>query len=325
MDLKATKRSAANSLSQAVYSPKKLVAIHTGAMLLLALVLTVLQFLLEQGIADTGGLANLQNRALLSTAQSVLTILNMVALPFWQMGLLFAALRLSRQETAYPTSLLEGFRRWGPLIRLFALEIGIIMLVFFACSYLAGILFSFTPFMEDAIPVMEQMLDPSGALDPSAFSTEMLYKVFMPLYLILLATMTIVGIPLFYRLRLAPYAIMDDTPKAFSALKTSNRLMRRNGFALFRVDLSFWWYYGAKVLVSALPYGYLLPSTLGVTLPLSDTVLYFLLYGLFLVLTLALEWVFGAQVQVTYAHCDNTLKEAAGPPPAPQPFPQPRG
>lgn len=317
MDLKNAKRQASGSLATAAYSPKKLVALHTGAMLLVALVLTVLQFFLERGIADTGGLANLQSRAILTTAQSVLTLLNTVALPFWQMGLVFAALQIARGQTARPTSLAEGFRRWGPLLRLFLLEMGIFALVLLASSHIAGLLFSLTPFIDKALPVMEAFLESAAQTGQPTLSETELYKAFLPLYLIMLGVMAAVGIPIFYRLRMAAYAVLDDTGKALAALGASSRMMRHNRLSLLRVDLGFWWYYGASLLLSALPYGYLLPDALGISLPISENALYFILYILFLALTLALEWAFGARVQVTYAHCYETLK-AAAPPPLPK-------
>jgi len=70
----------------------KIAAIHAGITAGVALMVTLLQLLLSQGIGNTGGLSGLGMRSLLQTAETVLSGANTVLMPFWNVGFLFAAL-----------------------------------------------------------------------------------------------------------------------------------------------------------------------------------------------------------------------------------------
>lgn len=318
MDIRRIKDSAANSLAQASYNPKKLALLHAGVMALFALVLTVLQFLLDKGIANTGGLGSMGSRAILSTAQSMLSIVNVLALPFWQMGMVFAGLTLCRNETATPADLTEGFRRWGPLSRLLVLQIGIYILASIVCSQVAGTLFFLSPFLSKSLPIMQQFLEEAAQAGQTTVTTEAFFEAFLPLYGISLVVMAVVMIPIFYRLRMSFFAIMDDAPRARAAMRVSNRLMKRSCLSLFQLDLSFWWYYGAKLLISLVAYLHLILPAVGIRLPVSNNVSFFIFYGIYLVLLLAVEWQFGAYVQTAYAHFYNIRKADAPELPTPQ-------
>lgn len=320
MDFKRFKKDAAASLSQAAFDPKKLAALHTGAALLLSLLLTVVNQLLGTAIDGAGGLANLGNRAILSTVQSVLSTATMVLLPFWEIGFFYAALRLCRSRDAQPRDLPEGFRRLGLVVRLFLLEMGIGFILIFACVQLAGIIFSFMPFMDNVVTAMQAVSQDALNAGLETLSEQELMALLpslIPMYVIFLVLLAAIGIPLFYRFRLTHFAIMDDAGGARKALQRSTRLSRGNRWNLFKLDLHFWWYYGAQLLIAAVAYADVLLSALGVTLPVSGTALFFGCYALHLVLRLLLAWQYGSQVQTTYAHCYDYLKQ--NPPAAPQP------
>jgi hypothetical protein len=97
--------------------------------------------------------------------------------------------------------------------------------------------------------------------------------------------------------------------------------MRRNRFALFRLDLNFWWYYLLQVLVLAVCYGDMLLPLVGITLPWSDTVSYFVFLSLSLALQFAVYYFFLNPVAVTYATAYEALlpkqQEETAPPAAP--------
>ena len=114
----ALKETAAQRLAQATYDPQRLVLLHTGAVVALTLVLSAINYILQLQISDAGGLSGLGTRTVLSTIQMLLQLGQLVLLPFWQFGLIHAALRICRQEEATPDTLLGGFRRFGPLLRL---------------------------------------------------------------------------------------------------------------------------------------------------------------------------------------------------------------
>ena len=113
----ALKQTAAQRLVQATYDPQRLVLLHTGAVVALTLVLSAINYILQLQIRDAGGLSGLGTRTVLSTIQMLLQLGQLLLLPFWQFGLIYAALRICRQEEATPDTLLGGFRRFGPLLR----------------------------------------------------------------------------------------------------------------------------------------------------------------------------------------------------------------
>ena len=76
------KAAAARSLQNAAYDPKKLVLIHTAAVLIFFAVLAVVDYLLEQQIGSTGGLSGLGTRTILATAQQVLQLSEQILIPF---------------------------------------------------------------------------------------------------------------------------------------------------------------------------------------------------------------------------------------------------
>ena len=112
------KHTSAQALSAAGSTPRNLVMLHTGVALGFSLLATVLQYILSLGIGDTGGLAGLGMRSVLSSAQSFLQVAGMILLPFWEMGILRALLLISRRQEADKPTLLDGFRRFGPIFRL---------------------------------------------------------------------------------------------------------------------------------------------------------------------------------------------------------------
>lgn len=319
MDFKAFRAAAAESLAQATYDPKKLAALHTGAALLVSLILTVINYFLGNAIDGAGGLANLGNRAILSTIQSALSVLSMIVLPFWEIGFVYAALRMCRFRDAQPCDLPQGFRRFGVTARLFILEAGIITLVISACLQVSGILFSFTPFFEDMVEAMPD-------ISQEAFLTESdlmaMLPAMIPMYVIFGLLLCGIGIPLFYRFRLAHFALMDGAIGARGALRISGALTRGNKWKLFKLDLHFWWYYLAQLLIAAVAYCDVLLPALGVTLPISQDALLYGCFGIHLGLRLLLAWQYGSLVQTTYAHCYDYLKQNPPVPPQPKPLPE---
>ena len=117
-DRSALKAAADQSLANASCDPKKLILIHSGALLALTLLLTVVDYLLEKGIGTTGGLSGMGLRSVLETVQTTLYVAQAVVLPFWQIGYVFVTMKLARGEQTGMTGLLEGFRRFGPVLRL---------------------------------------------------------------------------------------------------------------------------------------------------------------------------------------------------------------
>ena len=311
MPLQETRNDAIRSLNAANFSGKTLALIHTGAALALSLIITICNLVLAGYIDNTGGLAGIGTRSVLQAVQSVLSIGSSVCLPFWQIGFLFACIGYARNEAVAPSSLLEGFHRFGPILRLFLLETVIFVGVFMACFYASGTLIMFTPFfdtMAEAMePIMNATVSPETLFSDPAVMDAML-EAATPMYVIAGILFFPIAIFLSYRLRMAQFAVMDDAPGAFAAIVGSFRMMRGNCRSLFKLDLSFWWFYGLKILAAVIACGDVLLSLCGVSLPVSPELLFFGFYGVYILLELVLNWQFSAYVQTTYAHCYEKLK-----------------
>ena len=325
MKIRSLKAAATATMADTEYNPRLLAVIHIGVTLTLSLVLLVLNYAITRNINAATGLSQLGNRAILATVQSVLSIAVLVATPFWDIGFFYVVLRMARTGHGRPADLLEGFRRLGPVVRLYLLQSVIYVGLFLICSHLASIIFSFTPFVDPFIEIMEPILEQAavtGQLVVDEAIVAQLLPAMIPMYVILGILLAAVGIPIFYRFRMAQFAIMDDAPGAFAALRTSSRILRGKRFFLFRLDLSFWWFYGMQALILLISNADVILAFLKITLPVPDAVLFFAPFVIRMVLQLVLAWCSVSYVQTTYAHCYETLKAAGASTPKPQPLPK---
>lgn len=321
-DHRALKDAARQSLAGASYDPKKLILIHTGVILLLSLILTVADYLLEQQIGSTGGLSGMGMRSVLSTVQTVMRFAQTVALPFWQIGYLFTTLKISRGETVCPATLAEGFRRFGPVLRLELCMGALYLAIGMACSYASSFVFFLTPWAQ---PLMEKLLplmsDPSLMQDTAALEEAMasaMLDAMVPILIIFGVIFLAVSAPVFYNLRMAQRCLMDEPEKgALAAMRKSRTMMRGNCIDLFKLDLRFWWFYVLDALVTVVLYGDTLLNAAGVSLPVDSTTAFFAFTVLYLVCQLALYYWRRNEVETTYSHAYCALR---GPrPPKPEP------
>lgn len=313
MNIGNIRQTAAEKLAEARYNPRKLVLLHTGAALVLTTVLTVLNFILTRQIDGTGGLSGLGSRAILETARRMLQYASAILLPFWELGFVYAAIQLARGQEANPTSLLEGFRRFMPALRLMLLRIVIYAVVGIVCMNISVTIFTMTPLANPLMEIMEPVLNAGSAEDiqilMEQLPAEEMMEALLPAWIIFAVVFVVVMIPLLYRLRMAEFVLMDQ-PKtgAFAAIRSSFRMMRRNCWSLFRLDLSFWWFYLLLIPVTALCYGDMLLSALGVALPIGEDAQFFLFYIAYALCQLALYTFVWARVQTTYAVAYDTLQ-----------------
>ncbi len=311
------KYSAAASLHNAAYSPKRLLAIHSGAAVVLSLVLSVISFVLNYAISPSGGLGSMDLQAALSTAQVMLRLVQVVLTPFWTAGLCYAAIGIARGITARPSDLLEGFRRFKPL-----LTSGILIGLQYAAralisTYISSQLLAFTPLsmkIYDATLALQK--DPE--LDPRTLLGEAYVPVMVTFVCIFAVVFLAVCAPVFYRYRMTRYLIMDaQETGGIRAMMRSRMVMHRRRWELAKLDFSFWWYYALIALGLALCYGDLILSALGVTLPIPDGTAYWLFLCLGLLTQLAVKTLAGPQVAVCYAH--RYLRYLTEEPPIPKP------
>ena len=295
-----------DAVNSAAYSPRKLVLIHSGLLAGLYLLALALQYGLSQASGGAGGLAGLGTQAMLETAQVVLTFGVQILSPFWEAGLVLAALMLFRRQNPGPKSLLSGFFRFGPVLRLLILEAVIYFAVVLVAAQVGSFLYMFSPSSQQLMELTDQLAQAGSdaamqeilqSLDEAtmkAMLMDMLPYMLIPALVMIL--------PLSYRLRLAQYVVMDEQRVgAFYALSQSLRLTRKRCLQLLRLDLQLWWYYVLQVVVLAVCYGDMLLPLLGVQLEMSEHAASLVFYAVGLALQLGLHWWKMPQVMTAYA------------------------
>ena len=313
-DRKTLKQTAKRRLTAASYNPKRLILIHSGVTLGISLLLTLLDYWIAWQIDTKGsGLAGLGMRSVLETVQTVLNGAYAILAPFWSMGVTYAILRLARGKAAWPQALLEGFRRKGPVFRLLLMQGLIYGILTFAAMWGAWMLYTMTPdgqaFAEaimkliaggvtDYVELYEAI--PEMVLDQVS-------RVYVPIFLVALLVLVL---PASYRMRMAPYVLMEkERSGAWKAIRTSGRLTRRNGWHLVVLDLSYWWYYLIQVLLIAVSLVPALLTMQEIQLPLDEGVLYIAANVLYTVLLLIFETQAKPKQQTVYALAYEALRE----------------
>ena len=300
---------AKDSLGKAC-KPGQVILLHTGVILLLSLILAAADYFLDQQIGTTGGLSGMGTRSMLTTVQSILRLAQLVLLPFWQIGYTYYTLLVARRESAGIPSLLEGFRRFGPVLRLKALVAGMAAILGLISAYAASALFMLTPLSAPLLAEAEALLT-ENASDAAIMEAliPLLETYTLPIMILFSLCFLAGGIFLFFRFRLAELWLMDHPEGgALAALRTSRRMMQGNMKAMLRIDLSYWWYYLLAALVSALAMGDVILDSIGLELTTDAFFSHYLLFfSLYAWAHLALYWWKQNEVSVTYAQAYLTL------------------
>ena len=295
-----------DAVQTATYSPRKLVLIHTGVLAALNFLALALQFVLSGASEGVGGLSGLGTQAMLETAQVVLTFAVQILTPFWEFGLVLAALMLCRRQNPGPKALVSGFFRFGPVLRLMILEAVIYFAAVLVAAQVGSFVYMLSPASQPLVELTEQMMEAgsdAAMLEMlEALDDNVVKSLLMGMLPYMLIPALVIIIPLSYRLRLAQYVVMDEQRVgAFYALSQSLRLTRRRCLQLLRLDLRLWWYYALQVVVLAVCYGDMLLPLLGVTLDVSSEVASLAFYAVGLALQLGLHWWKMPQVMTAYA------------------------
>lgn len=293
---------------------RKIVLVYAAVCCGLSLLATVISALLSDRISGTGGLGSIGLRSVLSTGQSVLPLVNLIVTACLSLGYHIAILSITRGFEAAPQTLGTGFRHFGPIIRCMLLQSAVYIAVGFAAIYLSSFLFMATPFSEPFLEMMEPYLTSVSVLDESLVLSDAVVmeaaSAMMPMVWIWLAVCLILMVPIYYRFRMVDFCLADDPRKgALHAMAKSRKLLRRNCFALFRLDLTMWWFYAAQIVINLVCYGDLLLPLMGITFPWSDTVSYYLFYGLSLALQMGLYYFGMNRVYAAYAVAYDALQE----------------
>ena len=302
MNFRQLKRDAAAAVEQ---EPKtrELVLIYTGVLIAVSLLVMVVSHCLDLAIANTGGLSNIGTRSVLASIQSMLPMGQTVLMLCMELGFLSAILRTVRGQYVSRNSLRMGFDRFWPLMRLTLLEGALYFVVIFGSTYAALVLFLATPlFSSEAMAIAETMVNSGGSMVMDADLEYRFLKAMLPVIPIMLLFLALLLVPLWYRLRMANFVLIDKPALgARGAMRQSRMMMRGNCRKLFMLDLSFWWYHLLSLAATAVAYGDVLLPLLGVEFPWSDTVSYFLFYILYLAVQFGIYWCFLCRVTAAYA------------------------
>ena len=289
---------------------KTLALIYAGGLVGSALLLTVLDFILSEMIEGTGGLRNLGTRTILSTLQTMLPILQTLALLGWNAGYTMVVLNIIRGRYADHRTLISGFNLFFPMLRAMLLEGLLYFNLMIISLFLSVQIYSFTPWAKELILTLEPMLpammeNPSQMILDEATLMAALWDM-LPMVLIFGILYLLLFLPISYRLRFSTYCLMD-APRAgaLRAMAASRRLLRKKCFRLFLIDLRYWWYHGLLAIASLLP---MLPL-MGFQLPMGFDVTYYLCYGAYLVISFALYLLAMNRVECTYAAAYQALLE----------------
>ncbi len=294
---KYLKKKASNRL-QSGNDPKKVVLVYAGIVALSSLVVTVVQDLLDSQISQTGGIQNIGTRSMLTTADTVLTIAQLLLVMCLTLGYTGSMLRIARGQYASPNSLKAGGERIWVLLRTRLLQMLIMTAAAFALCFLVVNVCLLTPLSNRVIAVMSTVS--AEELLSNGLALMGLYSAMLPIILIYLVAL----VPLLWYFsctyRMVDYLLIDRPQLgAFGVLRESRRMMQGNMKMMLRVDLSFWWYYLLQALVSVLIYLNMVLALFAIGLP--PEVLYWGTVVLYLVADFALRYFFSNKVAVTYA------------------------
>lgn len=303
-------RSIIRSAKDLTGDPKynRLALISVAVLMAVNILLLLAEMLIDHFLQDATGLAALGKRSVLLTVQSALSLAVSLATPFWSYGFYRVAMDIARKGDPTPNTLLHGFRRFWPLVRL--LIIMFLMTIGYALvgTMLGTTLYMMTPWADKAFAMAAPAIQAAEAMtsDPAALNAMMeplvveMLKYLWPMYLLIAIALGAFLIPWLYQLCLAPYHILDGEKSALRAMELSRHEMYGNRFAMFRLDLSWWWYYGLLALAAAPIYIYNFMG--GSTLAMWSMVL--LSYGL----QLLIQWQWLPCVQTSYALAFDQLR-----------------
>ena len=285
--------------------PREVVAWYAGSTVAIAAVLTLLNILLDYRMDHTGGLGDMGLRTILATVQAILPMAQVLALGCLELGYLHAIMRIARKQYADRTDLMVGFRKLFPMLRLGLLQGALYCLLLFLSYQVASAIYMLTPWADSLLELMTPFLNSGNMLDLSSLITDAFLAQAMPLVIPMLLLWAVVGcvmiIPVAYRMRMCIFCLLDDpNSRAMAAMRTSVRITRGNCLKLFRLDLSFWWFYLVLLLVGMVAYLDVILSMLGIYSGLDPMVFSLLCYGLYLAATFAATYFLMNRVQCTY-------------------------
>lgn len=280
---------------------RQLVLIHSGLVVVLSLITSGLNIYLDEQIGSTGGLGGLGTRSMLQTLQTMLQYGTSLFSPFWSAGFTMVTMIWASDRRPDQKDLLYGFRRFTSVL---SYELLLGLMTFFlmmGTGYISGLLFSLTPYSDALFELITPFVE-SGIIDLSQIPMDQLLSAYTPFMLMWMAVFIPAIIIFLYNRRLSIYLILDHPQMgALRAMATSTAFMRGRKRQLFKLDLSFWWYYLLEFILVLVCYLDVILPLLGVSLPFNATIGYFVFLALYGVLQLGLHLWKKAEIGVTYA------------------------
>ena len=292
---------------------KKIVLIFSCLVMGLTILTVTIRYILGLQINNLGGLSNIGTRAILSAIQTMLPLVQSLAVMCLELGYTAAMLRIARGQYASPQTLRLGFDRFWVLVRCSIIQgliyagLGIISI------YAASILFVISPFGKAFMELATPMISASSLLSPTPMVDEamimQLVPTMIPMFVMVAVIACVLIIPVSFRFRMAHY-IMIDKPglRAMAVLRESRKMMRGNCLKLLKLDLSYWWYFAVFFGISIIGNADQWLPMVGVELPMSVEGSYFTFYALYLGLQLAAYYFLRNRFEVTYGLAYDALK-----------------
>lgn len=306
------KNTARLRMATAAYPPQRLALLYAAITLGGSFLSMLFSYAVNLMMENTGGLSGLGTRAVMETVSTVLSFAVRIATPLLFMGFVHGTILVTREKPTCPKTLLTGPKRWALLLRHTLLQSLIFLCLGYLALQVATVVFTFLPGSERAMELMAGFMEDPAILAGNLTDAQLsqMMEAMAPAYIIAAALFVAAYIPVSYRLRLGSFRVMEEAPVgAVKATLQSLRLMKGNCKALFRLDLSFWWYY----LLQFLPFAAV--TVLG--LWVSD-LWYLIATAVYCLILLWLDGKYLAYVQVSYAVFYEDLLTAATTPAYPQ-------
>ncbi len=291
----------------------RILLIYVGATLGLGMLVTVVNYLLGMQMDRFGGLSNMGTRTFLSTVQTVLPLVQSAVNLCLSVGFLAVVLRIARGQYVSEQTLRLGFDRFWVLLRSTLIQSMLYTANAFLAVYLGILIFTMTPAWNAAAELLAPYLSGASVLNGAVEMGPEVYAQFsralVPAYILCGVLAALLCIPVMYSYRMVNYVIIDKPGLgAMAALRESKGMMRGNRAALFKLDVSLWWYYGALALASVVGYGDMLLPMVGVDLPGPTELWYFVFYGLYLAISAGIYWFALYRVETVYALAYDAVK-----------------
>ncbi len=284
MNIRVLRQSAIKRIREAGWEPIRLTFISTAVALALSLLSAWLNYYTIH-YEGSGGLSDMGTVGILQTLDQTLSLLVGVFTPFWAFGLLHVLFHIANGDEVATGDLLFGLRRFGPVLRLMLVKCLFLMVLAFVMYLPSVILFMMTPSGQEFQKMV--MADPDIMQDAQAMET--LSALMDPMVIINVVLVVLAYIPVSYKLRLADFYVVTGCRGAFRAVITSFRNTRGHMLHLLKLDLGFWWYHLAGVLLTVVCYLDVLSGYLGIALPVDSAAAFWVCYLAYAAGHLALE------------------------------------